>query len=479
MRSQIDESAIAREIEARQHIVRVSEDWRTPSGNYRNAPMYSATIENEFLGLSKVVTARVPEEVRDKARNQLQQWAARELRERIESAKEDLRDNAAAAFLAAKDKKNASIRSFQEALEAGRREAIEEYVGMVFERSSYPKRLAPAIDVHFDEASGNLVADASVPGPADVPDVAGYKTADRNRSIVPIPLKARERDDLYDSSVKQLALRILHEIFEAVYTPHVTHAVVNVWTTIVDKRTGHDQTSCILSVSAPREQLESLNLARIDPTEGMKQLKGLIGGLLAEVAPVQPIMTFNRDDPRFIESREALAELNAITNLAEIPWEEFEHLVCELFAKMFSEQKAEVKVTRSTRDGGVDAVVFDPDPIRGGKFVIQAKRYTKPVPISAVRDLYGTMLNESAGKGPLVTTAHFGAQTRGFAKDKPISLIDGSNLIYLLEQDVHRVQIDIAGRPPEPLSALLLLSFPHPTIRPYRRFCPIHLQPSL
>jgi restriction system protein len=32
-----------------------------------------------------------------------------------------------------------------------------------------------------------------------------------------------------------------------------------------------------------------------------------------------------------------------------------------------------------SRDGGVDAVAFEPDPIRGGKIVIQAKRYTNTV----------------------------------------------------------------------------------------------------
>jgi restriction system protein len=43
-----------------------------------------------------------------------------------------------------------------------------------------------------------------------------------------------------------------------------------------------------------------------------------------------------------------------------------------------------------SRDGGVDAVTFDLDPIRGGKFVIQAKRFNNVVPVSAARDLYGT-----------------------------------------------------------------------------------------
>jgi restriction system protein len=65
---------------------------------------------------------------------------------------------------------------------------------------------------------------------------------------------------------------------------------------------------------------------------------------------------------------------------------------------MFSRSGGEVKVTRASRDGGVDAIAFDPDPIRGGKIVIQAKRYTNTVEVSAVRDLYGTVVNEGAIK---------------------------------------------------------------------------------
>jgi restriction system protein len=64
-----------------------------------------------------------------------------------------------------------------------------------------------------------------------------------------------------------------------------------------------------------------------------------------------------------------------------------------------------VKITRASRDGGVDAVAFDPDPIRGGKILLQAKRYKNTVSVSIVRDLYGTVLNEGATKGILVTTA--------------------------------------------------------------------------
>jgi DNA replication protein DnaC len=92
----------------------------------------------------------------------------------------------------------------------------------------------------------------------------------------------------------------------------------------------------------------------------------------------------------------------------------------------------------------VDAVVFDPDPIRGGKIVIQAKRYTNTVDVSAVRDLYGSVINEGATKGILVTTSHFGPEAYSFAKDKPLTLLNGNELLGLLETHGYKFRINLA-----------------------------------
>jgi restriction system protein len=118
-------------------------------------------------------------------------------------------------------------------------------------------------------------------------------------------------------------------------------------------------------------------------------------------------------------------------------------LIRELFGREFSSPGSEVKVTRASRDAGVDAVIFDADPIRGGKIVVQAKRYTNTVDVSAVRDLFGTIHNEGAIKGILVTTSTYGPDAYSFAQDKPITLINGGNLLSLLERHGTKARIDM------------------------------------
>jgi restriction system protein len=149
------------------------------------------------------------------------------------------------------------------------------------------------------------------------------------------------------------------------------------------------------------------------------------------------------NDPRFIEGHEVASVLDEGYNLATMAWEEFEHLVRQLFEEEFARGGAEVHVTRTSSDGGVDAVILDPDPIHGGKIVIQAKRYTNTVGLSAVRDLYGTVINEGANRGILVTTADYGPEAYEFVKGKPLSLLSGANLLHLLASHGHKARIDL------------------------------------
>src|SRR5438046_8813069 len=114
----------------------------------------------------------------------------------------------------------------------------------------------------------------------------------------------------------------------------------------------------------------------------------------------------------------------------ELSPRDFESLITNLFEKM----GLETRLTQASRDGGVDCVAYDSRPILGGKVVIQAKRYKNTVGVSAVRDLFGTLQNEGASKGILVTTSGYGKASFEFAKGKPLELLDAQNLLYLLSE---------------------------------------------
>jgi restriction system protein len=218
----------------------------------------------------------------------------------------------------------------------------------------------------------------------------------------------------------------------------------NGFVTFDDPATGRERNDVIMSVAAKPEDLRELHLDRVTPDACFKSLKGIAADQLSELVPVRPIIQFNREDSRFVQAEDVLDTLGD-SNLATMDWQKFEHLIRELFEKEFATNGAEVRVTQASRDRGVDAIVFDPDPLRGGKFVIQAKRYVNTVDVSAVRDLYGTVMNEGANKGILVSTANYGRDAYEFCKDKPLTLINGANLLHLLGNHGYQLNIDLAA----------------------------------
>jgi restriction system protein len=58
-------------------------------------------------------------------------------------------------------------------------------------------------------------------------------------------------------------------------------------------------------------------------------------------SPVRPVLTMNREDPRFVTAYDVAEGLNDKTNLAAMDWLDFENLIRELFEKEFSKNGGE------------------------------------------------------------------------------------------------------------------------------------------
>ena len=347
------------------------------------------------------------------------------------------------AFLEAQRESYAAIDRQRERYEAREPEAIEEYCDLVLSRSTYPDWMPQEFELSHIPESSTLLVSYSLLSVDAIPRLREVTYIQSRDEFNEKELSDAQVRKLYDSLVYQITLRTVHELFESDQLGAFDSVVFNGYVTSVDRRTGLTSTACILSLQTIREEFLKINLAQVDPKACFKALKGVGSSKLHSLTPIAPIMEMRREDGRFVSARELVNTLDDSVNLAMMDWEDFEHLIRELFEQEFSSGGGEVKVTQASRDGGVDAVAFDPDPIRGGKIVIQAKRYTNTVGVAAVRDLYGTVLNEGATKGILVTTSDYGPDAYEFAKDKPLVLMGGANLLHLLEKHGHRAKIDI------------------------------------
>lgn len=372
------------------------------------------------------------------------------IRERDETATEEYALAMAAwtkrrdAHLEAQREANLSVEVAKSRYESGDKQAIIDHHDHVLRNSVYPSFVPREWTIAFIETTKVLVVDLKLPERSMMPSTKEAKFLSAKSAIVEVQHKESAIDALYDSVIYQIFLRTLHEIYSTDAKGHISAVVLNGWVEFANPATGHQTTACIASVQATREELQAIDFSNVEPKACFRALKGISSSKLHSMAAIRPILQIDKEDRRFVESVNVASDLANGTNIAAIGWQDFEHLIREVFEREFSTGGGEVKVTQASRDGGVDAIAFDPDPIRGGKIVIQAKRYTNTVDVSAVRDLYGTVMNEGATKGILVTTSSFGPDAYHFAKDKPLTLLDGGNLLYLLEKHGHRVRIDLA-----------------------------------
>lgn len=322
-------------------------------------------------------------------------------------------------------------------------DAVSDYCEMVLGNSIYPDYFPQDWDIDFQSETGILIVDYSLPDISQIPTLKSVKYIVARDEFSEATLSVAELNKLYDNLLYQIALRTLHELFEADVVNAIRSICFNGWVESINKATGQNVNACIMSVQAAKEEFIAINLEKVDPKACFKQLKGVGSSKLYGLLPIAPIVNINKEDRRFVSAYSVVDEIEDVDNLAAMDWQDFENLIREIFEKEFVSTGGEVKITQASRDGGVDAIAFDPDPIRGGKIVIQAKRYTNTVGVSAVRDLFGTTVNEGATKGILVTTSDYGPDAYAFAKGKPLTLLNGSNLLHLLEKHGHKAKIDI------------------------------------
>jgi restriction system protein len=312
----------------------------------------------------------------------------------------------------------------------GEAQAVTVYHAMAIEQSSYPESFPHKFRVAYDPSEKHLIFDYELPTAEILPRTAEHRFIKTKDLVEEKPRKASEIRELYAEIVAAVALRCVHESFAADASGQTDIVTFSGYVNTIDPATGNPIHPYLISVRVTRARFATLQLDRVETKACLRNLGAQVSPQPAELLAVKPIIEFDMVDKRFIDEKDVISELDARPNLMDLTPAEFEALVGNLFTRM----GLETKLTRTNRDGGVDAVAFDTRPILGGKVVIQAKRYRNTVGVAAVRDLYGTMINEGANKGILVTTSSYGPDAYDFCKDKPIELVNGSGLLFHLDQ---------------------------------------------
>jgi restriction system protein len=223
-----------------------------------------------------------------------------------------------------------------------------------------------------------------------VPTVKAYRYVKQSDSIAETAQPQSQIKALYASVVAQVVIRTLHELLESDKAGHIDVVVFNGVVDTIDPRTGQPIRPCLITVRTTRDTFTEINLNQVDPAACLKYLNAGISRSPTELVPVRPVLEFSMVDPRFITESDTLGALDDRPNLMELTPQQFESLIQNLFEKI----GLDTRQTRPSRDGGVDCVAYNTDPILGGKVVIQAKRYKNTVGVLNRTGMSGHFVSE-------------------------------------------------------------------------------------
>lgn len=105
----------------------------------------------------------------------------------------------------------------------------------------------------------------------------------------------------------------------------------------------------------------------------------------------------------------------------------------ELIAEILKDRGWEVELTKETRDGGKDIIAYRETDVGRLLCLVEAKKYRqdRPVGVSLIRNLYGTLCDANATSGMMVTTSTFtqDAQTFQERHQYKLALRDYTHLV--------------------------------------------------
>ncbi|WP_434995440.1 hypothetical protein [Arthrobacter sp. Ld5] len=181
---------------------------------------------------------------------------------------------------------NASVDQLITDLSYGVVDAVQEYIGIVLANSVYPEDFSVDYDPKYDPDTAELSLRVLIPTPETVPAIKSYRYVKASDEIVPVALSQKDAKDRYAGVVHQVALRTLHEVFEADRRGLVQSIALEVGVETVNPATGRETYIPFVAVGAPRDSFTELELSAVVPLATLEHLGAAVSKNPLGLVPV-------------------------------------------------------------------------------------------------------------------------------------------------------------------------------------------------
>ncbi len=365
---------------------------------------------------------------------------------RLNSEREEIQDTIVKESLEYETErlqKNESTDILQINYQSKQSNAVEEYFRMVMQRSAYPDFFPRNIMLEYLPETQTLYISAELPHPAQIPNKKIITVSNDKQQEELAEYSTEEFSCLYNDIIYKTILRTFHEIISSDKSDTVGSIGYNGWVRVLNKGNGRYENICIASLFATRAEFEEINLHLVDPATCFQYLNGISASRLSDLIEVETPISIPHKNAAVLTVKKLLEPLDRGNNLANMNWQDFEKNMMDLLQWEFGTETNEITLIHSSLEHGIEVIGTDSDAYRGGKTIFHVKRSIKPISVSTVRELFGQLMHEGAKNGILFTTADFSRETYDFAKNKPLSLINGIGLLSLFEKHGMKLRINL------------------------------------
>ena len=172
--------------------------------------------------------------------------------------------------------KNDELDSLISGIAYGTVDAVEEYVGIVLANSVYPEWFEVSHSADFVPATAELNLRVTIPGPDLIPAVKAYRYVKASDEISPSPATQKDMKERYAKAVHDVALRSLHEVFEADRRGLIRGISLELGTETINPATGRDIYVRFVAVATSRERFSELDLSSVVSSATLVYLSAVV-----------------------------------------------------------------------------------------------------------------------------------------------------------------------------------------------------------
>lgn len=170
------------------------------------------------------------------------------------------------------NRRNRNIKRLKKSFLSGRPRAVKSYFNRVLHASEYPSSFPKQYSLDYTPEPRHLIVEYELPGVDIVPEVKNHRDTRKRNRITQNPLVRQYCIQLSGSVIAQVALRTIHEIFQADRTKKVDLIWFKGYVKVTDQITHLVRQLPVVGIRITRRQFLDINLRRVDLVECLKGL---------------------------------------------------------------------------------------------------------------------------------------------------------------------------------------------------------------